>query len=520
MHEPSQKPVSGAEVVVNRLLAEGVEVCFANPGTSEMHFVAALDGAPAMRPVLCLFEGVATGAADGYARIAGRPAATLLHLGPGMTNGLANLHNARRAFSPVVNIVGDHATYHQALDAPLESDIDALGRWTHGSVHRPESAADLDAAVHDAVRSATGRPGIATVILPADYSWGTTPQNPLSDTAAEPRSAGGVDVATAAKLLRDHGSRAVVLLGGAATDAAALQAADRIRTATGARVLVETFPARLTRGRGVPAIERLGYLAEQATQQLAGATHLVLVGAKSPVTFFAYPGKPSVLVPDGADVHTLHPDELSGVADELGGESPSAAQAEPAVLPTGPLNPQNLAQVVAALLPENAIISDEANTSGVALPAATASSPRHDVLTLTGGAIGQGLPVAVGAAIAAPDRPVIALQSDGSAAYTISALWTMAREQLDITVVILNNHAYAILQLELLRVGTQTDGERSRSLLDLGRPDIDFATIAEGFGVPATRAATAEDLAEQFRTALAAPGPHLIDAALPTWSPR
>lgn len=513
---------TGAEVVVNRLLAEGVDVCFANPGTSEMHFVAALDAAPQMRPVLCLFEGVATGAADGYARIAGRPAATLLHLGPGMANGLANLHNARRAFSPVVNVVGDHATYHQPLDAPLESDIDALGHWAHGSVHRPASANDLDAAVHSAVQSATGEPGrVATVILPADYSWGSAPQNPLSDKASANPPAPGSDmtITGAAELLRTQGERAVLLLGGAATGADGLLAAARIRSATGARVLVETFPARLTRGRGVPAIERLGYLAEQATQQLSGATHLVLVGAKAPVSFFAYPGKPSVLVPDGADVRALAIDDLAGLADELGGAVPDEALADPADLPTGSLNPQNLAQVIAALLPENAIISDEANTSGVFLPAATASSPRHDVLTLTGGAIGQGLPVAVGAAIAAPDRPVVALQSDGSAAYTISALWTMAREQLDITVVILNNHAYAILQLELLRVGTHADGERSRSLLDLSRPDIDFASIAQGFGVPATRAGTAGELAEQFRAALAEPGPHLIDAALPSWSP-
>ncbi|MGV0805575.1 acetolactate synthase large subunit [Mycolicibacterium setense] len=516
---------TGAEVVVNRLLAEGVDVCFANPGTSEMHFVAALDAAPAMRPVLCLFEGVATGAADGYARIAGMPAATLLHLGPGMANGLANLHNARRAFSPVVNVVGDHATYHQALDAPLESDIDALARWAHGSVHRPESAADLDAAVHAAVQSATSTPEhVATVILPADYSWASAPQNPLQDNlvgqkSSSPDHTETLDLAGAAELLRAQGERAVLLLGGAATGVDDLQAAARIRAATGARVLVETFPARLARGQGVPAIERLGYLAEQATQQLSGTTHLVLVGARSPVSFFAYPGKPSVLVPDGTEVRNLAIDDLSRLADELGGQLPNTPQPGPVELPTGTLNPQNLAQVIAALLPQNAIISDEANTSGVFLPAATASSPRHDVLTLTGGAIGQGLPVAVGAAIAAPDRPVIALQSDGSAAYTISALWTMAREHLDVTVVILNNHAYAILQLELLRVGTQADGERSRSLLDLSRPDIDFASIAEGFGVPATRAGTAQELADQFRAALAEPGPHLIDAALPTWSP-
>lgn len=515
---------TGAEVVVNRLLAEGVDVCFANPGTSEMHFVAALDAAPAMRPVLCLFEGVATGAADGYARIAGTPAATLLHLGPGMANGLANLHNARRAFTPVVNVVGDHATYHQPLDAPLESDIDALGHWTGGSVHRPESAADLDAAVHGAVQSATGTPGrVATLVLPADYSWGSAPQNPLLDTGNEDPvgdgPAGLMDVAGGAELLRTQGERAVVLLGGAATHAGGLRAAARIGAATGARVLVETFPARMARGQGVPPIERLGYLAEQATQQLSGATHLVLVGAKSPVSFFAYPGKPSALVPEGAEVCELAVDELAALADELGGALPAPPPPGPTELPTGPLNPQSLAQVIAALLPENAIISDEANTSGVFLPVATATAPRHDVLTLTGGAIGQGLPVAVGAAIAAPDRPVIALQSDGSAAYTISALWTMAREQLDVTVVILNNHAYAILQLELLRVGTQANGERSRSLLDLSRPDIDFASIAQGFGVPATRATTADELADQFRAALAEPGPHLIDATLPAWSP-
>ncbi len=512
---------TGADVVVNRLLAEGVDVCFANPGTSEMHFVAALDAAPAMRPVLCLFEGVATGAADGYVRIVGRPAATLLHLGPGMANGLANLHNARRAFSPVVNVVGDHATYHQPLDAPLESDIEALGHWTTGSVHRPESAADLDTVVHSAVQSATGTPGrIATVILPADYSWGSAAQNPVPDKQISGTGTGShMSVVDAAELLRANGPSAVLLLGGAATDADGLRAAARIGAATGARALVETFPARLARGQGVPPIDRLGYLAEQATQQLSGARHLVLVGAKSPVSFFAYPGKPGVLVPDGAEVSALGVDDLTSLADELGGTVPAAVPPDAAELPTGPLNPQNLAQVIAALLPENAIISDEANTSGVFLPAATASSPRHDVLTLTGGAIGQGLPVAVGAAIAAPHRPVIALQSDGSAAYTISALWTMAREQLDVTVVILNNHAYAILQLELLRVGTEANGDRSRSLLDLSRPDIDFASIAQGFGVPATRAATAEDLAAQFRAALAEPGPHLIDATLPTWSP-
>ncbi|MBE1548920.1 acetolactate synthase-1/2/3 large subunit [Mycobacterium sp. OAS707] len=554
---------TGAHVVIDRLIAGEVDVCFANPGTSEMHFVAALDSAPQMRAVLCLFEGVVTGAADGYARIAGKPAATLLHLGPGMANGLANLHNARRAHSPVVNVVGDHATYHQRLDAPLQSDIDVLGHWLTGTVHRPGSTAELSATVDRAIASANlGR--IATLVLPADLSWGdaqadASPSAPLTDREREivqllsqghsirevaeqltvstrtveghvyrvmtklgPRSewatgtreSADVDVAGAAELLKTYGEKAVLLLGGPTTAASGLRAAARISAATGSRVLVETFPARLARGRGVPDIARLGYFAEMAQEQLRGARHLILAGARSPVAFFAYPNLPGDLVPSGAKVHTVPASRLADVADRLAAPAFVESPSSPTQLPSGPLRSDNWASVIGALLPDNAIISDEANTSGLLLPDATAASPPHDVLTLTGGAIGQGLPVAVGAAIAAPHRPVVALQSDGSAMYTISALWTMARERLDITVVILNNRAYAILQLELQRVGATAGGPKAQSLLDLSNPNLDFVAIADGFGVRATRATTVEELATQFSAAIAEPGPHLIDAVL------
>jgi acetolactate synthase I/II/III large subunit len=532
--------------VVERLIAGGVDVCFANPGTSEMHFVAALDSAPQMRAVLCLFEGVATGAADGYARIAGQAAATLLHLGPGMANGLANLHNARRAHSPVVNIVGDHATYHQKLDAPLQSNIEMLADWLEWTVHRPNSTAELGNAV-DATIAAAGSAHIATLILPADLSWGEfdvaapppasrAPHAPiysvdevstLSEQGYTSREiAEKLDIPTGVveralhtasvpvETLKEHGERAALLLGGHATTAADLRAAARITAATGAKAFVETFPARLARGRNVPNIPRLGYFAEMAQEQLRGITHLLLAGARKPVAFFAYPNIPSELVPDGVEVRPLWDGQLEEIAHRLGAPEFSEPAAGPPELPSGPLRSDNWASVIGALLPENAIISDEANTSGVLLPDATAGSPPHDVLTLTGGAIGQGLPVAVGAAIAAPDRPVIALQSDGSALYTISALWTMAREHLDITVVILNNRAYAILQLELMRVGASGAGPKAQSLLDLSNPDIDFVAIAEGFGVPAKRATTAEELASQFSAAIAEPGPHLIDAVL------
>jgi acetolactate synthase-1/2/3 large subunit len=549
--------------VIDRLIAGGVDVCFANPGTSEMHFVVALDSAPQMRAVLCLFEGVVTGAADGYARIAGKPAATLLHLGPGMANGLANLHNARRAGSPVINIVGDHATYHQKLDAPLQSDIDALGHWLTGTVHRPASTAELAVTVGRAVASAN-LGCVSTLVLPADLSWsdaesGAPPSTsltvrdrdivrfisqgystreiaekltvslrtieghlyrvmtrlgPIGEWAGGMRATAGVDVAGAAELLKTYGEKAVLLLGGSATSAPALRAVARISAATGARALIETFPARLARGRGVPNIPRLGYFAEMAQEQLRSARHLILAGARSPVAFFAYPNLPGDLVPSGATAHTLAPAQLDDIADNLDAPDFVESAATTLELPSGPLRSDNWASVIGALLPENAIISDEANTNGLLLPDATAGSPPHDVLTLTGGAIGQGLPVAVGAAIAAPHRPVIALQSDGSAMYTISALWTMAREQLDITVVILNNRAYAILQLELQRVGATAGGPKAQSLLDLSNPDLDFVAIAEGFGVPAKRATTAEELVTHFRAAIAEPGPHLIDAVL------
>jgi acetolactate synthase-1/2/3 large subunit len=513
---------NGAQALISTLADCGVQVCFANPGTSEMHFVAALDSVPRMRGVLCLFEGVVTGAADGYARIAGTPAATLLHLGPGLGNGLANLHNARRAHVPVVNIVGDHATYHKKYDAPLESDIEPLTDWTHGWVRRTGAGADVGHDAAEAVAASMASPArVANLILPADVSWndGGEPSGPVAPVPAAAPDPGVV--AEIAEALRG-GEPAVLLLGGPATGVRGLSAADRIAAGTGARAMVETFSTRLTRGAGVPTIERLPYLIEQAAHQLDGTKHLIVAGTQAPVSFFAYPGKPSELTPEGAVVHNLAGLETDVVAalEQLAelvapDFAPRPAPAVTGELPSGDLTARNWIQVIAALLPQDAIISDESNTSGFALPEATAGAPRHDLLSLTGGAIGQGLPVALGAAVAAPDRPVIALQADGSAVYTISALWTMARESLNVTTVLLNNSAYAILRLELSRVGAQAGGPKANQLLDLSHPNIDFVKIAEGFGVPASAATTCEELAEQFGRALAEPGPHLIDTHIP-----
>jgi acetolactate synthase I/II/III large subunit len=515
--------VNGAQALIKTLVDGGVDVCFANPGTSEMHFVAALDMVPQMRGVLALFEGIATGAADGYARIADRPAAVLLHLGPGLGNGLANLHNARRARVPMVVVVGDHATYHKKYDAPLESDIDALAGSVSGWVHRTADTADVATDSAEAIAVSVAGKQISTLILPADISWTEGAQ--AGGISPQPPKPVGVDtdaVALAAKILRSN-EPTVLLIGGDATRSAGLTAAARIAAATGARCYCETFPTRLERGAGIPAVDRIAYFAETVVAQLDGAKHLVLAGAASPVSFFAYPGKPSDLVPEGCGVHVLAEhngaaEALTALADEVApGTAAAVAAPSRPQLPTGALTAATVADVVGALMPEHVIVVDESNTSGVPLTAATAGAPAHDWLTLTGGAIGYGIPTAVGAAVAAPDRPVLCLESDGSAMYTISGLWTQARENLNVTTVIYNNGAYDILRIELQRVGAgSAPGPKALDLLDLSRPTMDFVKIAEGLGVPARRATTAEELADALRTAFAEPGPHLIDAVVPS----
>jgi acetolactate synthase-1/2/3 large subunit len=516
---------TGAQALIRTLADAGVTTCFTNPGTSEMHFVAALDTVPEMRAVLALFEGVATGAADGYGRMADRPAATLLHLGSGLGNGLANLHNARRARVPLVNIVGDHATYHTQYDAQLQSDIETVARNFSIWVRTSQSPEALSGDAAEAIAAAKGPPGqVATLILPADVSWGerATPAAPPAEPNPAVASPDVVD--EVAKALRGRGSSAL-LLGGRALREPALRAAAKVAAATGAQVLSEVFPTRLERGAWLPPVERLAYLAELASVQLSGIKHLILVDAKAPVSFFAYPGKKSYLVPDGCQVHELAaPDSdvlgtLEALVETLGAANAPVALQERvgAERPTGELTADKVCQAIAAVLPEGAIVSDESQTSGLTLASTTAGAPRHDVLSLTGGAIGQGLPVAVGAAVACPDRPVIALEADGSAMYTIQSLWTMAREGLNVTTVLFNNRSYGILNIELQRVGAgAAAGPKARSQLDLSGPDIDFVQIAAGLGVPAERVDTAEAFVKSLERGVAEPGPRLIEVVIPS----
>jgi acetolactate synthase-1/2/3 large subunit len=515
--------VNGAVSLLSTLRANGVDVCFSNPGTSEMHFVAALDDVPEFRGVLCLFEGVATGAADGYARVTGRPAATLLHLGPGLGNGLANLHNARRARVPLVNVVGDHATYHSRYDAPLQSDIAAIASAVSGWQRRCARADDVAGDAAAAVAAAYGPPGqVATLVLPADASWGELADVPGAWPAAARREAampGAGDLARAIDALRAGG--AALFIGGDALTRDGLSLATRIGAACDARVITETFPRNQAHGDGVPMPERLYYLSEMAINQLAGLSAMVLVGAVEPVGFFAYPAVASRLVAEGCEVLATAPPgsdvigALSAIADALGAPAITLEHGERPGAPSGELTTSAMAAAVGATLPEDVIVVDEGNTGGVHLFSATKHAPAHEWLTLTGGSIGYGLPAALGAAVGGGGRRVLAVEADGSMMYTSQALWTMAREGLDVTVLALSNRSYAVLNLELGRVGATAEGSASRRMLDLEPPELDLAGVARSLGVPAERVRSADELVVALEKSYASPGPSFIEAVLP-----
>jgi acetolactate synthase I/II/III large subunit len=514
--------MNGAESLVRTLVAGGVDVSFSNPGTSEMHFVAALDRVEGMRCILGLFEGVVTGAADGYGRMTGRPASTLLHLGPGLANGLANLHNASRAQVPIVNIIGDHATYHKRHDAPLTADIEALARpyskWLRTSATAAEVGSDGAEAIA-ASRSAPGR--IATLILPADTAWaegGVVAPVPEVPTPPVPTDA---VVERAAVMLRAKIPTGIILAGNA-LHCDGLVLAGRIAAGTGARLMTPYTFARVERGAGRPIVERIPYVIDLAVERLKEFRQLLMVGVSPPVAFFAYPDKPSLLTPPDCAIHTLaRPGEdYVGALDALA--AAMSLQATPPVLqkterteiPSGAMSLPGLAAVIAALIPEHAIVIDESITSGRNLMPVTKGAAPHDWLANTGGSIGIALPMAVGAAVAAPERPVLCLSADGSAMYTLQALWTIARESLKITTVIFANRAYGILLSEYANVGAGNPGRRALDMLQIGRPDLDFVALAHGMGVPGVRVATLDEFAKALRGGLGSGGPNLIEVML------
>jgi acetolactate synthase-1/2/3 large subunit len=514
--------MNGAESLLQTAASAGIEICFANPGTTEMPLVIALDSIPGIRAVLGLFEGVCTGAADGYARMSGKPALTLLHLGPGFANGIANLHNARRARSPVVNIIGDHATWHVAADAPLTSDIVSLANPVSGWVRINRSAEEIAADTSEAIAAAESWPGqVATLIVPHDNQY-----NP-SSTLLSPRPArrgppvNDESVRRVATILRRERA-AAILLGGKALTEKGLKAAARIAAVTGCKLVCETFSARQERGVGLPRITRLPYFPDQAMGVLSQFRAIILAGAKAPVSFFGYPGVPSFLTSPYQGVESLStPEEdaassLDALASSLGAPASSGEQLSLArpPRPSGALTAESFAAAIAALQPEGAIICDEGNTSSMAYFPFSAAAPRHSYLNLTGGSIGQGLPAATGAALACPDRKVIAIEADGSALYTLQSLWTQAREGLNVITLLCANHAYRVLGIELMRAGVKQPGAQALSLIDLSNPKIEWTRMARGLGVPAVRVETADSLVRELERALSESGPQLIEVVM------
>lgn len=515
--------MNGAESLVHTLLDGGVDVCFANPGTSEMHFVAALDHIPGMRCVLGLFEGVVSGAADGYGRMADKPSVTLLHLGPGLANASANLHNAKKARSPIVNVVGDHATYHVRYDAPLTSDVRAVARpfshWIGGSA----DARGVAEAGAQAIAAARAYPGqVATLILPADTAWGESQGPAAVPPIAAPQPIDPDALTAAVAALEDGGSAALLYIGGRTLRREGLALAAAIAAKTGATVMAPTSNARVERGAGIAPVERVPYVVEQALDRLKGFRRAVLVEAKEPVGFFAYPGKPSRMLPETTRPDLLASPEQDGtaalraLADAVGArieDAPMPMLAYPDAPTSGALTAEAVAQAVAAHLPDGAIVVDESISNGVHFWPMSATCAPHDWLQVTGGSIGIGLPLAAGCAVACPDRRVVIIQADGSAMYTPQALWTHAREGLNITTVILDNSDYAILKGEMSKVGANP-GARAHAMLTLDEPRLDWLSLAQGMGVPAARATDAATFSKALARGLTMPGPSLIDAVL------
>ncbi len=517
--------MNGADLLCDVLLANDVDVCFANPGTSEMHFVAALDRKPRMRCILGLFEGVVTGAADGYARMADKPATTLLHLGPGLANGLANLHNARRAYTPMINVVGDHAAYHLQHDAPLTSDIESLARPMSHWVRRIADAESVEPDTAAAYQAAVSLPGVATLILPADAAWSEVSNTPIVRAAVpDPEPVAAEAVMASANAVRS-GRRAALMLTGRALRADALEIAGRIAETTGLRLIAQQANGRVERGLGRVPVSRVPYPLDQALEMLRDIDVLILVGARVPVAFFAYPGRPGRLVRDDCEVIELAQvgQDLKGalawLADELGvrPDRPAPVVSSMPVedaLPAGRLTEDAISLAVARMMPEHAIICDESISSGRRFFGLSQNTVPHDYLQITGGSIGIGIPLAAGAAAACPGRKVIALQADGSGMYTVQGLWTQARENLDVVTVVYSNRAYAVLQGEMRNVGVNDFGRNARRMLNLDEPALDWIALAKGMGVEAGRATTVEEFVRLFGGGLSNRGPFLIEAVL------
>ena len=516
--------MTGAEILLKTAVKAGIEVCFTNPGTTEMPLVCAFDSVSGIRPYLGLFEGCCTGAADGYGRMTDKPAMTLLHLGPGLGNGIANLHNAGKGGTPVFSVIGEHATWHRTVNAPLTMDIETLAGPVSGWQRTSSNPDKLSLDTAEAIAAAY-QGQVASLIVPSDIQWSECSDTDIYLPKIPTAELDQDSIKQAAEVLLT-GHKSALILGGRALRNQGLMAAARIKAKTGCDLLSERAPSRLERGAGIPATEFIPYFPRQAQELLSQYHTIVLAGAGEPVTFFGWPGYESKLLDDRQNVRQLNTngqnlsETLESLADELtaprnfDGADTGYSQAERPELPNGKLTAQSACLILAALQPENAIIVNESITSGAAYFPLGPKLPPHTLLMLPGGAIGYGIPCAVGAAIACPQRSVINFQADGSAMYTLQALWMQARESLNITTLICSNRSYNILTIEFARAGIAEPGRYAQALTDLSDPTIDWVQVSQGMGVPGVSVDSCEAMAKELEKALKEPGPHLIEMVI------
>lgn len=516
--------MNGAEIILQTAQKAGVEICFANAGTTELPLVAAFDTIGGIRPVLGLFEGVCTGAADGYGRMKQKPAMTLLHLGPGFANGIANLHNARRAHTPIFNVIGEHASWHLAADPPLNMDIAAVAKTVSGWQRTSRGVESLPQDTAEAlVASLYGQ--ISTLIVPADHQWSEYEGGKVSMPRFSFDAPDSKNIDTAAELLKKS-SKPALLLGCNALRKPCLEAAAKIKAATGCDLLMVNFPAYQDSGAGFPVLKRIPYFPEQADALLSQYDTFILAGTEEPVVFFGYKGGKSRYLTEKQKSLRIDSDKqdpaaaLQALLQAVGFSQGKydigslLTKYELPQLPSGGLNSKKMCAVIAALQPENCIVVEEGVTSGAPYYSLAPNLKPYSHIALTGGAIGQGMPCALGAALACPDRQVINIEADGSAMYTLQSLWSQSHEQANVTTIICSNRKYFTIEFECRRAGCATPGPASRALIDMTNPSIDWVSLSRGMNVPAVAVTTAEDMVKELRSALNESGPHLIEVIL------
>ena len=532
--------MNGAEAILRSLVQNNVDLCLTNPGTTELLFVDAFERVAAMRSVLVLHEGVATGAADGYGRCGPPLACALLHLGPGLSNGSSFLHDARRARTPLVVLVGEHYSWHLPFDPPLASDIESLARPVSIFVQRLDRIDHLACEIRRAVEMAVMRGGPAVVIVPQEIQGAEVgaeepracddPECPVMVEGFEDETLHRPDPEALARrsselALRLSGASGVTyLVGSPALSEEALRLTTDLAASLGHDVVLESFPSVLRRGESEPVLEKLPYFPDAVRRALASTSVLVLVGARRPLGFFGYEGQPSELIPDGVEVVTLAPfpsnalEELkaygSAVAALGAGEGephyPPRPTLEDGDRSDGSIDAWTLAKAIVEAQACGDIVVDEGRTGVGPYFTLANAAPLHRYLGHSGGAIGEGMPLGIGAALADPSATVIVIQADGGGMYAPQALWTMVRERLDVKVVVVSNRAYRILQIELRQGGLPLH-DRSKAMTSLSDPIIGWVEIARGFGVPAVQVSTPHELKSALQEARSQRGPFLID---------